>query len=309
MKDKNLLKSILPFKEGSKYNGYANNFCLKIDIQSSENIDISVFFPGFPDKPSKNNFDGCTRPEEMVGGGGEYNYLCKDPDEFINTRLIKDGIISGLKKSNNPHPFTIYVVRHGNSLHNKPMSLSEGKFDDQSKRLDSSLTPLGMFQADLLGKYFLKQGVFNSKNILFCSSFLQRTQLTGLLILKSAGVTLGEHLKTGLQKMTEQALERYKNTRIDISKFFGYSPIGKIVKDEKGKKTSIINDKFKNLFTTFVQPYGITIERQLQAPQGGKKNKIKNIKKTKKFKKSKKCKKTQKKYIKNKSKKIIYIYL
>ena len=251
MRDKDPFQGLIPFKKNTdlnSFNAYANNFCLKISINIVNNqpiITYSIFFPGFPDKGEFNT--NCIIPELQSGGGDEYNYACQIGNEsisnYIDTTSIENGIKSALIDGESLN-LDIYLVRHGNSLHNKPVNASDA-FTPEQNRLDSCLTPLGMFQADLIGKYFMSQGVFNNTNIIFCASFLQRTQLTGLLILKSAGIKM-ESMQGGLDLMENQALVRYSRIapKFDASKFLSYPPIGT-------KKNPIKNKVFADEFLKF----------------------------------------------------------
>jgi hypothetical protein len=266
----------------NKYNAYANNFCLKISIINGENPTYSLFFEGFPDKgiiekcgdnviavdtsdavkyhaveAEENNDDDDDNNDDDDDDGGDdddddnynkiggtvqyrggkkkYKYFCNtNIEEYINTELITQGITDAKIDKN----LDIYVIRHGNSLHNKPVSAKE-----QDDRLDSSLTPLGMYQANELGGYFNSQGVFNNANIILCSSFLQRAQLTGLLLLYYAGIKLDPTMSNGMIEMLDNAIIRYSSQvgkyRFDPNKFLGYSPLGEIIKDDKDKNSKI----------------------------------------------------------------------
>jgi hypothetical protein len=276
-------QGLLPFKKSfykkNPYNAYANNFCLKISIIQGVPT-YSLFFEGFPDKGEFENCsdvvttvntsnaeyntvndddDDVTEGEEEDGGVGggkvqyrggkkKYKYFCNtDIETYLNTELITKGITDAKIDKN----LDIYVIRHGNSLHNKPVSA-----EDQLDRLDSSLTPLGMYQANELGGYFKSQGVFNNANIILCSSFLQRTQLTGLLLLFYAGINLNStmsNMSNGMIEMLDNAITRYSSQvgkyGFDPTKFLGYSPLGEIIKDKnskiykpfEGKKEDFIN--------------------------------------------------------------------
>jgi hypothetical protein len=253
MRDLNLMQGLLPFKDNSPYNAYANNICLKISI-SDNKVSYSLFFEGFPDK---GDFEDCISVDVnriddggVVIGGGKYKYFCnKNIENFINTELITKGIndagINGIK-------LDIYVIRHGNALHNKPVSISDFATTNQN-RLDSSLTPLGMYQAKILGDYFMSESVLNNANIILCCSFLQRTQLTGLLLLYYAGIELGNNMRDGMINMLNQAIIRYSKAQengFKPTKFLGYSPLGKIIKDNNGDKKY---EPFKEEDTKFVE--------------------------------------------------------
>ena len=252
MRDSNLMQGLLPFKDDSPYNAYANNFCLKISINSG-NISYSLFYKGFPDK---GDFKDCisinpTRNDNTAGsviGGGSYKYFCNEHvEKFIQTDLINKGIIkAGINEIN----LDIYVIRHGNALHNAPVNISDFATVNQN-RLDSSLTPLGMYQAKILGNYFMNTDVLNNANIILCCSFLQRTQLTGLLLLYYAGINLGSEMSNGMINMLDQAIIRYSKAQengFDPTKFLGYSPLGEIIKDKKSK----IYQSFEGEGTNFI---------------------------------------------------------
>jgi hypothetical protein len=252
MRDSNLMQGLLPFKDTSPYNAYANNICLKISI-SNNMVSYSLFFKGFPDK---GDFKDCisinpTRNDDNAGvviGGGSYKYFCNtNIEKFINTELITEGInnagINGIK-------LDIYVIRHGNALHNKPVSISDFATTNQN-RLDSSLTPLGMYQAKILGDYFMNTDVLNNANIILCCSFLQRTQLTGLLLLYYAGINLGSEMSNGMINMLDQAIIRYSKAQengFDPKDFLFYPPLGKKFKQD-GEK---IKESFKGEDTKFI---------------------------------------------------------
>jgi len=217
MRDKDVDQGLIPFKEGSPYNGYANNCCLKISITKGKITDegYSLFFSGFPDKGKFT----CDNNDVVQKGGGDYKYFCsKDQEKFtdiIDTTLITKGINDA--NIDKTIDIDIYVIRHGNSLHNKPVEAWFG-------RLDSSLTPLGMYQAKVLGKEF-EPILTNNINIILCTSFLQRAQLTGLLLLKNANIKFNDTMENGVEKLMYEAMKRYvdkKGKNVDI--FKNYNP-------------------------------------------------------------------------------------
>jgi hypothetical protein len=328
------LQGILPFIKDSEYDAYANNFCLKISI-SNDAVDYSLFFAGFPDK-GEFDIQRCSIPDlnNLVGGG--YDYLCEtDITQFIDT----DSITTGIKAAGiTGFACDIYVIRHGNSLHNKPVEISDfnniSNLNLTQNRLDSSLTPLGMYQAYLLGSYFKNQRVFeNNPNIVLCCSFLQRTQLTGLLLLKAAGINFNQ-LDPGFTPMLRQALIRYSRAQtagFDPTDFLFYSPLGRIIKYKDGTKANDGNVKNATKFVYYlknylsnpsflpsesetdaglrnlIQPINTWIEKHGDNSTGGKKyktlKKYKSRKNLKKYKSRKNIKKN--KMRKNKSKKRI----
>ena len=116
-----------------------------------------------------------------------------------------------LNISNEGDIFTIYVVRHGNGLHNKPL---------HKKTRDSCLTPLGIHEAYTLGEN-LKSELSDVKidDIVVCASYLRRTQHTALALLKGLYDGLPTNFETGLKDFTDETLERcYKTLLLKLKK-------------------------------------------------------------------------------------------
>jgi hypothetical protein len=209
-------QALLPFKENEN-NGYANNFCLKIEVVEGKVINFSVSERGFPDKGSF----------ETKGNKG-YTYL--ETTENINLAPITEGIQEGLDGS--PLNITMYIIRHGNAMHNKPMNVY-----GSSNRLDSILTPLGMLQAEVLGKKL--ESELKGKRVLLCSSFLQRTQMTGLLLLEKAN-QLPSEMKNLLISMKRQAYIRYNQSGFNKG-FDNYSPLNEPLNEGNQEYTNLLN--------------------------------------------------------------------
>ena len=230
MKSSDPLQGIIPLKKAAQMscNAYANNFCVMIEVNGPDDIQIQVVFPGFPDKGDLAL--GCEKNTiGQIGGGAEKQYCCQATLEQINQNVIKEGIVSGLDV-NNVKPFTVFVIRHGNSLHNQPLN---------QHVLDSSLTPLGIYQASKLGESLKSEyGAKFKGNVLLCSSFLQRTQLTGLCILQkildvddkgwSIGPDIATTLNKGYQSLLTIAITRYnkyRNQQKGLCVFKGFDPL------------------------------------------------------------------------------------
>lgn len=228
------MQGILPLKDKgflrSGEFGYANNFCIRLRIHNGK-VECIIIHPGFPDKGKyEEEFDF-----EKISGGGKYLYVTKNDN--INLKLVEDGILAGMdayikgkflniKQIN----MDMYVIRHGNSLHNKPLSL-----ESQAKRLDAILTPLGILQAQTLGEYLKLKGIFGQdknknengpyKKIFIGCSFLQRTQMTALCVMDYAGVELNSSCKALLESMKQQAYARYMDSRPEENLFDEYDPV------------------------------------------------------------------------------------
>lgn len=104
-------------------------------------------------------------------------------------------------------------------MHNKPLNVKE---------IDSPLTPLGMYQATELGKIIKND--LDGKNIfpILCCSFLQRSQLTGLILLNQLGMLNENNAveKWSMQKlhdtMIAKAYNRWSKRGLDLKIFEKY---------------------------------------------------------------------------------------
>lgn len=97
--------------------------------------------------------------------------------------------------------YQVFIVRHGNGIHNKPINV---------KQFDSSLTPLGVYQAYNLGKK-LKNRYFHlyyPENIYLGASFLRRTQHTILGVLKGIYDNLEPQLEGLYRQFNNETLRR-----------------------------------------------------------------------------------------------------
>lgn len=293
-------QALLPFiTEKSECNAYANNFCLRIHINTDNDepsINFEIAFSGFPDK---GNFpEDCEKIEceqlrcknsRMKIGGGDYKYCCDNLKSSINTEIIKNLLKSYAEGGNLVGKnIVIYLIRHGNSLHNKPLESSE--------RLDSSLTYLGIYQGFLLGKYLKEYypNDFNNKTICLGSSFLSRAQLTALTILNSIKNFTEDNpkLKNDYNLLIKNALRRCKNYLWINSKklkningiklnmpsesvFTGYAPLDN-VKDITllQRDPYYVPEAFKYFIDDLLKDYNL-----IGVPQGGNKTKRKKHKK------------------------------
>lgn len=215
MKETDNMFGLIPFNKGFEKYSYANNFCLKITMRD-ENVMFDVANEGFPDKDKYIYFPE-TKSSEYTKT--EMNDYCK---KYINLEPIE----AAAKKYNQTKPLIIYLIRHGNALHNQPV----GK-----KQIDSSLTPLGMYQAVKLSEKIKAdlsaEGLINIDNLtinninpLLCCSFLQRTQLTGLILLKQLGM-LDQNMDNLHKKMINIAYNRWSKADGIITRFNNFSPI------------------------------------------------------------------------------------
>ena len=217
-------------------------------------------------------------------------------------------------------------MRHGNSLHNKPV-----KRESQMERLDSSLTPMGFYQAYLLGQTLASEECLQnpSNKALLCCSFLERTQLTGLFLLKFAGLLSQQTttLNKALLEFEKHAAKRYNSIRPEEFGFAQFKTISPITQEDRSvnKNTyasfvlfisNIHNDIVKGIESADLAnavPIIINEERGLPVVpvnastigMGGKRKTHKKGRKGRKTKKAKKARKSKKvrKQSKNKTKK------
>lgn len=140
---------------------FANCTCIKISYNN--NWIFEVIYNGFPDKK-------------------EYSYFEKDlwNNETIGIKNLNNNIIiQNLNKIKNKKNFKMYIMRHGNALHNKPLKLVGGILF--GRIIDSNLTPLGVFQANRLTDFLVKNNHLVEKTVnVYCASQLNRSQHTVL---------------------------------------------------------------------------------------------------------------------------------
>lgn len=228
--------------KGNKCNSYANNICFRVEIVNN-NVSITIPFAGFPDKgvfDGKCNENGsflCDENGCNIKGGGDEKYCCDSNVENINL----SSITYGLKSCNIVNKTVIYVIRHGNSLHNKPLNIKDGS------QLDSSLTYLGMYQSKILGNYLKNseyKNDFNAKLILG-TSFLSRTQLTGLCILKNILGSLPPNMEFNYDLLMKMAVNRLSN--FTFEDFFkdgrDFSPLNNSKKEDFKNFINILTEK------------------------------------------------------------------
>jgi broad specificity phosphatase PhoE len=150
--------------------GFANNFTVKLKIKvTGEGINIfpSVVFAGYRDKLSKYDYYGF----------GSNDNIKRD----IFGRILD--YVGDAKCLRELGTTTIYMVRHGDAMHNTV-------FDLGHMNRDSTLTPFGMVQAMTTSQFIMSDIVndrdfgpeFDWSSIIPVGSFLTRAQHTASLI-------------------------------------------------------------------------------------------------------------------------------
>tara|TARA_B100000287_G_C20662606_1_gene790692 strand:+ start:1409 stop:2821 length:1413 start_codon:yes stop_codon:yes gene_type:complete len=165
---KTVMKKLFPTKDMKHH--IANCSCFLIEYTDNGWI-FKIVFDGFPDKE-------------------KYNYFIKKGDgKLLGPTLIdsepgkKDGwgqLVTWLNYIEDKKT-RIFLIRHGNAFHNKPLKLTGSAIN---RTIDTNLTPLGIYQARVLGEtliedQYLKPQTTDNVNI-FCSSFMNRAQHTAL---------------------------------------------------------------------------------------------------------------------------------
>ena len=145
------LKELFTFSLSDKSNlAIANCSCIMIEQDGDNyNYKYTVLSSGYPDKSNS-----CEKKQE---GGGEYCYLSENDNGnvIINNESLKNYLYEWTDRK-------IYIVRHGNALHNKPCD--PGDLLKLNRIKDSPLTPLGMYQAELLGQKITNAGFKDAMN-------------------------------------------------------------------------------------------------------------------------------------------------
>ena len=135
---------------------------------------LSIIYDGFPDKIRSNYFrkDGDNELvlyDSSTRSGMFYETNNKKWVEFTNTYL------------SHHNGCEIFLIRHGNAFHNKPLQLVGSNVVSKklNRNLDTNLTPMGILQARILGKYLVENNYLkDDDNNVFCASYLNRAQHT-----------------------------------------------------------------------------------------------------------------------------------
>ena len=164
-----MVGSLMPHDSCDYYNNCA---CIKITISVvGNNIDTlkTIIYEG---ETTKKGVESC-----------KYE---KSQDIDLN-EVVRELTLDG--KLTLDGNYVIYLVRHGNGLHNSPL---------KKKTIDSCLTPLGVEQAFKLGEFLRDIEELKSmrmEDIVVCASFLRRSQHTALAVLKGYNENLFEAIE------------------------------------------------------------------------------------------------------------------
>jgi len=212
----NFVEGLLPIHgEGT----YANAFCLRIKIHGHEinATDIEIVCPGFSNKDPLNMIQASNdqNKNEDKNDADQFNnelYQLGLSNRPVSSNYITDKrsiqlspMISGINQvlttyQNFKPNMVIYLINHGNATHEAPKQ-------SVPSQLDATLSPLGMIQSAILGKKLTPE--LKDKHILLCTSYLERTQMTGLILLRASNTILDTKVYLALKRMIQRALYLY----------------------------------------------------------------------------------------------------
>ena len=150
-------------------------FILEYDAKYGSGWSLTLEFEGFPDKDNYTYFTTQQNQPKKI-----FPLTIPPSNKGWNelTRFLNNigGESNKIKASTR-----IFIIRHGNAFHNKPLRLTGLGIN---RTIDTNLTPLGIFQARLLGKYLINNNLLKLENTenynFFCSSYMNRAQHTAL---------------------------------------------------------------------------------------------------------------------------------
>ena len=167
---KTILKPLLP-KTRDNWK-IANCMCFHFEFLALK-WRLSIIYDGFPDKQDLIILEKGDNELVLYDSDAKDGLFWENNSEkwieFTNTYL------SGLAGCE------IFLIRHGNAFHNKPLQLVGSNVISKklNRNLDTNLTPMGILQARLLGKYLVENNYLkDDDNNVFCASYLNRAQHT-----------------------------------------------------------------------------------------------------------------------------------
>ncbi len=215
---------------------FANACCIKMSKKNG-NWQIEFVFEGFPDKADSNYFTNTGNPLTRGTEG------IKDPQPLLD-------YLSGIKSEN----VNIYIMRHGNAFHNKPLKMASAL----DRPLDSCLTPLGIIQADKLGEDLKKEGHLDSNGInVWCTSYMNRAMLTILQVMKHSGGNyqrLEKFRKFYIKYSLSELYKRLVKDENDLTQW--NESIDKLINSFAGNKLGNPS-KVTSLLNEYMSPDGI----------------------------------------------------
>ena len=186
----------------------ANCSCFMLEY-TDQGWTFSIVFDGFPDKPKYNYFTGKnkilfgpTKLDINIDSGDDWKMMVT----WLN--FIQD------KKTK------IFLIRHGNAFHNKPLKLTGPALN---RTIDTNLTPLGIYQARVLGETLLTEGHLQPEGVrninTFCASYMNRAQHTALELIYALNINSTETMNV------EQAETKSVTRRPSVKDMYQLAPV------------------------------------------------------------------------------------
>ena len=186
----------------------ANCSCFMLEY-TDQGWTFSIVFDGFPDKPKYNYFTGKnkilfgpTKLDINIDSGDDWKMMVT----WLN--FIQD------KKTK------IFLIRHGNAFHNKPLKLTGPALN---RTIDTNLTPLGIYQARVLGETLLTEGHLQPEGVrninTFCASYMNRAQHTALELIYALNINSTAKMNS------EQAETKSVTRRPSVKNMYQLAPV------------------------------------------------------------------------------------
>ena len=186
----------------------ANCSCFMLEY-TDQGWTFSIVFDGFPDKPKYNYFTGKnkilfgpTKLDINIDSGDDWKMMVT----WLN--FIQD------KKTK------IFLIRHGNAFHNKPLKLTGPALN---RTIDTNLTPLGIYQARVLGETLMNEGHLHPEGVrninTFCASYMNRAQHTALELIYALNINSTETMNA------EQAETKSVTRRPSVKNMYQFAPV------------------------------------------------------------------------------------
>tara|TARA_Y200000002_G_scaffold362240_1_gene349122 strand:- start:922 stop:2436 length:1515 start_codon:yes stop_codon:yes gene_type:complete len=137
---------------------------------------LSIIYDGFPDKSKSNYFRKNGEDELVLYDDSSKSGMFFDENQDAWYKFTETYLKNKLEGCE------IFLIRHGNAFHNQPLDLKGSNVVTKAinRNLDTNLTPMGILQARLLGRYLVKKKYLthgNDDNV-YCASYLNRSQHT-----------------------------------------------------------------------------------------------------------------------------------
>jgi len=169
----------------------ANCSCFLLEKSGNE-WTFKIIFDGFPDKTEYKYFEGI----------GKLLF-----QNASNEWSIFQSFLANLQ---HPENTRIFLIRHGNAFHNKPLQLTGSMFN---RTVDTNLTPLGIYQARILGEELITSGYLKEENITIKDAVETVNPLEIIVKDKVGG---GESVKENINIFCASTMNRAQHTVLGL---------------------------------------------------------------------------------------------